>query len=214
VSEIGLNSVRIFLVDDHPAVRQGLSLLLSGEGLVVCGEAASREQTLKQLDASEPGLVLVDLNLGGESGLELIRELHAAGVITLVYSMHDDARSIESAFASGAQGYVTKREMVSTLLEGVRSVLKGQRYVSPAAAQVLAEKLIVGQSRTYVDCLSERELAIFKFSGLGHSTAEIADFLGISPRTVESYYARIVEKLKLTGMKAMRRMAIKYDKEG
>jgi two-component system, NarL family, invasion response regulator UvrY len=213
VSENGLNRVRIFLVDDHPAVRQGLSLLLSGEGLAVCGEAANREQTLRHLDAAEPGLVLVDLNLGGESGLELVRELHAAGVKTLVYSMHDDARSIESAFASGAQGYVTKREMVSTLLEGVRSVLKGQRYVSPAAAQVLAEKLIAGQGRTDVDCLSERELAIFKCSGLGYSTAEIAELMCISPRTVESYYARIVEKLRLDGIKSMRRLAIQSGKD-
>jgi DNA-binding NarL/FixJ family response regulator len=180
---------------------------------VVCGEAENREQTLQCLTDLQPDLVLIDLSLGSESGLELIRELNMLGESTLVYSMHDDARSIESAFAAGAKGYVTKRELVSTLLGGIQSVLTGHRYVSPVAAQVLADKMISGQNRVKVDCLSEREQAIFKCAGMGQSTAEIADILSISPRTVESYYARIVEKLGLTGMKAMRRLAIQQGKE-
>jgi DNA-binding NarL/FixJ family response regulator len=203
---------RIFLVDDHPAVRQGLSLLLNGQGIVVCGEAENSGQTLQRLADAQADLVLVDLSLGSESGLDLICALHARGESILVYSMHDDAQHIESAFAAGAQGYVTKREMVTTLLEAIKAVLSGRRYVSPVAAQILADKLISGQTRVQVDCLSERELEIFKHTGMGHSSAEIAELLNISPRTVESYYARIIEKLGLTGVKTMRRLAIQHAK--
>ena len=91
--------------------------------------------------------------------------------------------------------------------------MAGRRFVSPVAAQVLADKIISSQDRIKTDCLSEREQDIFKCTGSGQSTAEIAEALGISPRTVESYYARIVEKLGLTGIKAMRRLAIQRGKE-
>ena len=104
MSENGLQGARIFLVDDHPAVRQGLSLLLSAAGFFICGEAENMEQTIQNLSDLQPDLVLVDLSLGSESGLVLIRELHGRGENSLVYSMHDDARSIESAFAASQAG--------------------------------------------------------------------------------------------------------------
>lgn len=214
MSESGLYyGARVLLVDDHPAVRQGLSLLLDKKGIVVCGQAINREETLQLLAGARPDLVLVDLSLGSESGLDLIRELHADGVMTLVYSMHDDAQHVESAFASGAHGYVTKRDMGASLLEAIGEVLAGRRYVSPVVAKIIADRFISGQPRIQIERLSERELEIFRRAGAGESASEMSDSLAISPRTVESYYARIVEKLGLTGVKAMRRLAIQYFKK-
>lgn len=213
LSENTLTGVRIFLVDDHPAVRQGLSLLLHQEGIVVCGEAASREEALRYLEEADPDLVLVDLSLGNENGLDLIREVAPRGVMTLVYSMYDDALHVESAFAAGAVGYVTKRETAATLLAAVREVLSGQRFFSPVIARILADKLISNNPRIPVERLSDREMEVFRRTGEGDTAAEMAELFAISPRTVESYYARIIEKLELSGVKAMRRLAIQYIKE-
>lgn len=213
MSESTLRGTRIFLVDDHPAVRQGLSLLLHQEGIIVCGEAASREEALRYLEETDPDLVLVDLSLGNESGLDLIRDVAPRGVATLVYSMYDDALHVEAAFAAGAVGYVTKREMAATLIAAIREVLAGQRFFSPVIARILADKLISNTPRIPVERLSDREMEVFRRTGEGDTAAEMADLFAISPRTVESYYARIIEKLELRGVKAMRRLAIQYVKE-
>jgi two-component system, NarL family, invasion response regulator UvrY len=200
---------RIFLVDDHPAIRQGLALLLCQEGFVICGEVESRTQTLEILSAATPDLVLVDISLGNESGLDLIRELRARDHAILVYSMHDDVNNIEQAFAAGAIGYVTKRELSETLLEGIREVLAGRRYVSGVAAQSLASG-VLSSSKAFLEfALSERERQIMTMLGQGESNADIAAAFAIGIRTVETYYARIINKLNMDGMKALRRYAIK-----
>lgn len=208
-----LQGTRIFLVDDHPAVRQGLSELLGQEGFIICGVAENMKLTLKCLADAKPDLVLVDLTLKDESGLDLILELHTRGIRSLVYSMHEDVRHIELTFSSGALGYVTKREVLDTLLDAIREVLAGRRYVSPVAARSLADKLISGRSRNPVDLLSERELGVFRRLGEGDSTAEIADRLHISASTVESYYARIIQKMGFSGTRELRRQAIQYTKK-
>lgn len=209
-----LSGVRIVLVDDHPAVREGLSLLLSQKGIVISGEAENREQTLQAIAVANPDLVLVDLSLGSESGLDLIEELHARNILTLVYSMYDDAHHIESAFTAGARGYVTKREMAVTLLDAIGEILSGRRFISPVVAQVLADKFVSsGFTRVSVELLSERELEVFRRIGEGDTAAQIAKTLAISPRTVESYYARIIEKLDLSGVKDLRRFAIQYPRK-
>lgn len=210
--ESTLDGARILLVDDHPAVREGLSLLLSQKGIVICGEAENSAQTLQCLTTANPDLVLVDLSLGRESGLGLISELNERGVKSIVYSMHDDAQHIESAFAAGARGYVTKREMATTLLDTIREALSGLRSVSPVAAQILAEKHISGHSRIPLERLSDRELEVFRRIGAGDTATDIALMFGISHRTVESYYARIIEKLGLGGVKELRRLAIQQVK--
>lgn len=204
---------RVFLVDDHPAVRQGLSLLLRQEGIVVCGEAESIAETLQLCEEAQPDLVMVDLSLGGESGLGLISELVSRGVVSLVYSMYDDALHVESAFTAGAMGYVTKREMAATLLTAIGAVLAGQRFFSPVIAKIFADKFIAGRPPIPEERLTDRELEIFRRTGDGYSSAEIGEILAISPRTVESYYSRIIEKMGFNGVKTMRRLAIQYCKK-
>lgn len=199
---------RVLLVDDHPAVRQGVALLLAAGRHMVCGEAQSREEALARLDADDIDLVLLDLSLDDASGLDLLPDLEERDIPALVYSMHEDPETIERAFRLGARGYVTKREDPMTLLAAVGDVLAGRRHVSPRAARILADKALVSDAGGDGGLLSDRERQILALMGQGDSSAEIASALSISARTVETYCARMVEKLGLPGMKALRKYAI------
>ena len=197
---------RIFLADDHPAVRQGLAMLLTQHGHAVCGEAESRAQALAMIDARGADLAIVDLSLGEDSGLDLLPDLAARDVPVLVYSMHEDPETIERAFAAGAAGYVSKREISEALLEGVGEVLAGRSFIGQRAAQALAGRLVGGEKDART--LSEQEKQVLRLLGQGDSVADIAVALNLSARTVETYCARIREKLGLGGMKALRKHAI------
>ncbi|MCG3194439.1 MAG: Chemotaxis response regulator protein-glutamate methylesterase [Thermoanaerobaculia bacterium] len=115
-------AIRVLVVDDHPAVREGLALLLAAEGIDVCAESGARTGALEHLEESRPDLAIVDLSLDGEDGLVLVGDLKARGVPTLVYSMHNDTRHVAGAFAAGALGYVAKSES-STLARSDPHVL-------------------------------------------------------------------------------------------
>lgn len=199
---------RILLVDDHPAVRQGLALVLSRHDFLVVGEAERRPDTLELVSSQRPDLVVVDLSLKNESGLDLLCDLREMEVPALVYSMHEEPQHIKRAFASGAQGYVTKCEVSQVLIQAVREVLAGNRYVSPQAAQSLAGSMLSDPAPDAGKTLSPREETIFGLVGRGEDAARIAAALNVSIRTVESYCNRIIVKLELTGMKELRRLAI------
>jgi len=207
-----VQGVRVFLVDDHPAVREGLSLLLSSKGLLVCGEADCRADALSRLSSAAAAVVLVDLSLGAENGIDLISNLRESGVKVLVYSMHDDRERIEAALAAGANGYVTKREMATTLLEAISSVLAGECYLSPVATEALQQGTEPEDRRPVMARLSEREQKLFCKMGEGYSTSDLAQHFAISVSTVETYYARILDKLKLSRTKDMRLIAIRFTK--
>ncbi len=149
---------------------------------------------------------MIDLSLGRESGLTLLRDLRDFGceVPLLVYSMHEDAFHIEQALSAGAAGYVTKRELPSVLALAIKEVLEGAKYVGPRAAAVLEAS---GDRGCAPEALSARELQVYTYLGHGYTTAGIAEKLDVSRRTVDSYYARIIEKLKLRGMEELRRHA-------
>lgn len=202
--------VVILVVDDHPAVCQGLALLLEPEGIEVCCQAEGRAEALACLDVQRPNLAVVDLSLGDEDGLALIEELHALGIPSLVYSMYEDGRHVEGAFAAGALGYVTKREIRGVLVQAIREAAAGRRFVSPRAAVALASRIADGQTGGGYAGLSNQERQVYRLLGEGRGTGEIAAELAISVRTVESYYARILVKLGLDGMRDLRRHAIGY----
>ncbi|MFH1139457.1 MAG: response regulator transcription factor [Pseudomonadota bacterium] len=210
MSENNLQGISVFLVDDHPAVTEGLTILLSRYGIVVRGQAGSREKALRALATVVPDLVLVDLSLGSDNGLDLIADLKSAGMKTLVYTMHDDAWHIRSALAAGANGYVTKREITDTLPDAIGAILAGQRFLSPGAAEALAAGDPAAEKQIAWDRLSAREREIFRGAGEGLSTVDIADELQISVSTVETNIARIISKLGLSGTKEMRRRAIQH----
>ena len=121
---------RVFLIDDHLAMRSGLSLLLTKSGHVICGEAETRSELLGRLQEADADVALVDLTLGDESGLDLIDDLLAHNVAVIIYSMHEDRKTVERAFVAGASGYVTKREVADVLLTALDQVLaEGGRVI-------------------------------------------------------------------------------------
>lgn len=193
---------RIFLLDDHPMVLDGLSNLLRGAGLAISGQAENARTTLEHPGLEESALVLVDLALGEESGIELIKLLRRRGLAVLVYSMHESPQVIQQALDAGAVGYVTKREASGSLLEAIRNVLAGERYLSLRAEKALG-------MATPVDMLTGQQILIFQLMGQGLSNDDIARQLGISVRTLESYAARIMDKLSLQSMKELRQQAIR-----
>ena len=210
MKDLSLQEIRVFLLDDHPAVREGLSILLSRFGIIICGEAGNIEEAMQSLSTVSPDLVLIDLSLGDESGLDLVKHLQMTGMKSLIYSMHDDVWNIRSALTAGAQGYVTKREMTGILKEAIQAILAGQTYLSPAVMEALQEQSTSSEDPGLPQRLSTREYEIFQLTGEGYSTVEIADELAIAVSTVETNLARMIEKLDLTGTKEMRRYAIQH----
>jgi len=203
--------VRVLLVDDHPAVREGLALLLAPDGIDVVAEAGARAEALARVKEQRPDLAIVDLSLDNEDGAALIADLRAHGVPALAYSMHKDLRHVEGAFAAGALGYVTKRELHGVLVQAVRHVATGRQFVSPVAAVALAER--AWKAEAGARDLSDKERQVYQLLGTGEGTYEIATALKISTRTVESYYARIIVKLGLGGMYELRHHAITHAHE-
>jgi DNA-binding NarL/FixJ family response regulator len=202
---------RVLLVDDHPTMRTGLSMLLARVGYTICGEAENQKELLACIDSSEADVVLLDLSLSGESGLDLLDALRRRSVATLVYSMHEDWNIIELAFERGAQGYVTKREGPGVLLEGLERVVAGGRYISPRASHGLASRVLIDNAEGR-SALSSREKQVMDMLARGETNKDIAEKLYISTHTVQTYYARLIEKLGLTGMKDLRKTAIQRKK--
>ena len=205
--------IRVLLVDDHPAVREGLGLLLAPDGIEVVAEASAHAEALARVKERRPDLAIVDLSLDTEDGAGLIADLRARDVPALAYSMHKDARHVERAFAAGALGYVTKSELHDVLVEAVRQVAAGRQFVSPVAAVALAQRASRSHAERGMGDLSQQERQVYQLLGNGEGTYEIAAALQISTRTVESYYARIIVKLGLNGMYELRHHAINHGHE-
>lgn len=202
--------IRVLLVEDHPALRAGLAMLLAAEDIVVCAEAGGRAEALEHLEKRRPDLAIVDLSLDGEDGSALIIELHQREVPVLVYSMHRDSRHVRGAIGAGALGYVTKRELHGVLVQAIREVAAGRRFISPGAAVALAEGLTDSPGEEGAEKLSPHERNVYELLGKGADTFDIATALSITNRTVESYYSRILVKLDLSGMHELRRHAIAH----
>jgi DNA-binding NarL/FixJ family response regulator len=193
---------RILIVDDHPIVRLGMQQLIAAEpDLSICCEAESGDAALRAIATSKADLAIVDLSLGDTSGLDLIRRLHEAdpNLPILVLSIHDEALFAERALRAGARGYIMKQEAIGGLVTAVRQVLAGKVYVSDRVAQhVLGSLGPAGEvTEKHLGNLTDRELAVFELIGRGLSTAEIADRLGVSVKTIETYRSNIKTKLHL-----------------
>ncbi len=206
---------QIYLVDDHPIVRQGLiKLIEQEEELEVCGEAGSVCEALEGIKASEPDVVLVDISLENSNGLELIKAIDDLGlkIPMLVLSMHDESLYAEHALRSGASGYVMKQAASSTLISAIEKVLDGEIYVSKTmSSQMLKMAFKSGDdTRSGTESLSLRELEVFELIGRGHSTREIADQLHLSVKTIETYRAHIKEKLQLRSGTELMKHAIHW----
>ena len=207
---------RVFLVDDHPLVREHLTALLQAQAdLEVCGEAADAPIALSLIGRHAPDLVILDISLKRSNGLELIKSLKEMRpkLPVLVLSMHDEMLYAERSLRAGALGYITKEEATVNILSAVRRVLSGQVYLSERMAGRLMKKMVGGEIaelESPLEVLTDRELEVFQMLGEGLGTRQIADELHLGIKTVESYRARIKEKLRLADGNQLLQHAIQW----
>jgi DNA-binding NarL/FixJ family response regulator len=209
------NKKRIFVVDDHPLVREWLvNLIHQQPDLMVCSETESAPNALSAIGMTKPDLVIVDINLKSSSGIELIKSLKETHpeVLTLVLSMHDESLYAERVFRAGARGYVNKRETAQKMVEAIRRVLGGKLYVSEKTAQIMAGKTHRGETanRPAIELLSDRELEVFEKLGQGIGTKQIASDFHVSIKTIQEYCSRIKEKLGLNNATELLREAVRW----
>lgn len=203
-------------MDDHPLVREWLGSLIARENdLEVCGTAGDAAHALSAIATTLPALAVVDLSLSRSSGLDLIKDirLQFPAVHVLVLSMHEEISYPERAFRAGARGYVVKRESGSCVVAAIRAVLAGQFYASQSLAAELAGRLAGAAERdtdSPADVLSDRELTVFELRGEGRAAKAIAEHLRVSVKTVESYEARIKQKLGLQNAGELLREAVRW----
>jgi len=202
---------RILIVDDHPIVRQGMRLMIDAEpDLQICGEAQTEQEARRQVRALQPDAVVVDLSLEEGDGFNVVRDVHAhfPEIRILVLSMHDELIYAQRLLAEGAAGYIMKQAAASQLINALRAVLRGERYVSEAMQQNLVTRSDSdggGSTR-----LSARELQVISLIGRGLGTRQIADNLSLSVKTVETHRLTIKRKLGLDTNAQLVQYAIKW----
>ncbi len=210
----------VLIVDDHPIVRQGLAQLIDQEeDLQVCGQAEDAHEAMQAIRTLKPDMVVVDISLRDTSGMELIKDLKVQypDLPVLTLSMHDEAVYGERALRAGAKGYIMKQEATEKVVTAIRRVLAGELYVSDDMAAKMVSKLVGGGSRktgSPVECLSDRELEVFRLIGEGYGTREMAEKLHLSIKTIETYRAHIKDKLGLEDANELLRCAIQWVNTG
>jgi DNA-binding NarL/FixJ family response regulator len=206
----------VLIVDDHPLMRQGLSLLINQQqDMQVCGEAEEAQAAMQAIAQKKPDILILDISLNGPDGLELLKTIRASdpGLPVLVLSMHDEAIYAERALRARANGYIMKHEATEKVLVALRRILNGEVYLSDRMSNKMLQQFIGGtpsliQSR--ISLLSDRELEVFCRIGEGHATREIAEELHLSVKTVETYQAHIKEKLALRSGRELIQHAIQW----
>ena len=206
-------AIRIFIADDHPIVRQGLRRIVEADaGLVVSGEAGDAAAMFSALRGTPTHVVLLDVSMPGGAFLETLRDLRAQHptIRVLALSVHPEDQWAVRALRAGASGYLTKDHSPEQLLEAIRRVYRGGKYVSPALAEHLAQQLDGGGQRAPHELLSDREFEVMRRLGSGLTVAQIAGELAISAKTVSTYRKRILEKMAVTTNADLVRYASRY----
>jgi len=207
---------RVFLVDDHPLVREWLGSLIERQpDLAVCGQAETSGTAYEAIVRLQPDVAVVDLSLEDGSGLELIKQLQTipSPPKILVLSMHDEAMYAERVLRAGATGYVMKRSATGRVIDAIRQVLQGRLYISEAVSEKMAEKFVLARTQPGVSpmaLLSDREMEVFQMIGQGLENRRIAEMLHLSPKTVQVYCGRIKEKLGLDNATALIGEAVRW----
>ena len=214
-----MSKQRVVVVDDHPLFRDRLAEIINNElDMAVSGEAESVQQAMETIQAAPPDLVIVDISLPGTGGLELIKQCRQLNIETpiLVLSMHDENLYAERAFRAGANGYITKRQPAEEVVTAIRRVLAGDVYLS--------EKMTAGVLRGLpgtgikniprpIDRLTDRELEVLELIGRGQTTREVASTLELGVATIDTYRARIKEKMNFRNAVELQHFAIRWHRE-
>jgi DNA-binding NarL/FixJ family response regulator len=207
-------TIRVLVVDDHAVVRAGLRRVLDAEkDIETVGEAATAERAVFEALESKPDVVLMDVVMPDKTGIEGLPALLRAlpDVRVLMLSMQDDPRYVREAFEAGASGYVLKEAADTDVVEAVRAVAAGERYVHPQLGARLVAAESEERKRAESDPLSEREREVLRLLALGHTNQEIAALLYISVRTAETHRAHIMQKLGLSSRAELVRYALDHD---
>jgi DNA-binding NarL/FixJ family response regulator len=207
---------RIFIVDDHPIVRQGLALLINRESdLAVCGDAEEANSAVPRIEDLKPDLIVLDISLNGPDGLDLLKNIRARdpNLPVLILSMLDEILYAERALNAGANGYIMKQEATERVLVAIRRILDGEIYLSDRMANRMLQRFVGGNQvgeQSPIAGLTDRELEVFRLIGEGRGTRQIAEELCISVKTVESYQAHIKEKLSLKNARELVQRAVQW----
>lgn len=205
---------RVLVIDDHPVLRMGISLLInSSPGWIVCAEAGSGQEGLAKAAETKPDLILLDLTLPDRNGLDLLKDFQEAlpNVPVLILSMHDEMLYAERALRGGARGYVMKEAGGAKVIEALNTVVEGRVFVSDRVSSDLLGNLNrrnQSAAKSPLGSLTDREFEIFRLIGEGKSTRIIAAQLGLSPKTVDVHRANIKEKLTIRDLPALIRQAV------
>lgn len=215
--KLSLKSKRtVFVIDDHPIVREGLTQLINREpDLTVCGTAEDVYAALKAMQTLKPDIALADISLKGADGIELIKNLkiRMPALPVLVLSIHDESIYAPRALRAGARGFIMKQEATENVLLALRRVLSGEIYLSKRMANKMLQQFVgaPGTAQKFsIDRLSDRELEVFRLIGQGHGTRRIAEELRLSVKTVESYREHIKEKMTLSDASELVQHAIQW----
>jgi DNA-binding NarL/FixJ family response regulator len=210
--------ISVVIVDDHRMFREHLGHLIDKSGdMVVCGEADNVEDGFALIKEERPSVAILDISLKGSSGLELLKELraHEIEVPVLVLSMHEESLYAERAMRAGASGYITKHGASADVMVAVRRIVDGEIYLNPKFMGHMMSKIMgrAGTSGEPTEQLADRELEVFRLIGRGLTTREIGEKLGLGTATVDTYRARIKDKLKLENMARLRLEASRWVQE-
>ncbi|UCF40841.1 MAG: response regulator transcription factor [Gemmatimonadota bacterium] len=207
---------RVLLVDDHPIVRQGLEQLIDAEqDLTVCAQASDAPTALAAVEQERPDLAVVDISLAGSDGLELVKQIRERwpAVKVMVLSMHSESVYAERTLSAGAQGYIMKQEPPDRILHAMREVLQGNVFLSDALRAKLLQRLVgvtAGRERTPIERLTDRELTVLRLIGAGRGTRKIAQELGLSVKTIETYRENLKRKLHLDSAAELVQYAVRW----
>ncbi len=206
-------SLRIFLIDDHPIVREGMGRLIDREpDMTLCGESDGDDDLLAAIKAATPDVIVLDLSLQGTNGLDLIAAIKAQAPAArlFVLSMHDEKIYAERVVRAGAMGYIMKQEAPAKVLDAIRCVASGELFLSPDIAQTVIKGMMNPRQETALSALSDREFQVFLYIGQGLTLQEIADKLTLSVKTIESHVERIKAKLDIGSGRELMRRAIEW----
>ncbi len=196
--------VKVLIVDDHPSVREALAMRIARQpDMEVCGEAADLSEALRLVADTQPDVAVIDISLKSGCGIDLIKRIKDRNdtIRMLVWSTHGESLYAERALKAGALGYVNKDQATDKIVEGIRRVLEGKVYLSESMVQTMLRRKVGGDpqefTRSPLEALADRELEVFRLIGQGVKTAEIAERLHLSIKTIETYRDRIRAKLDL-----------------